>query len=124
MPDRLSHLATFLRVAERRSFTAAASDLGVSQPTVTRALAALEAELGATLLRRTTHSVTLTEAGRALLPRARGMIAGWDGIAEALRESETLAGALHVVAPIALGQTELVTVMTAFRAAHPGIRID
>lgn len=124
MADRLSHLAVFLRVAERSSLTAAALDLSVSQPTVTRAIAALEAELGTRLLHRTTHALALTEAGRTLLPRARRMLAAWDGIAEDLAEDDTLSGPLHVVAPIALGQTELMPALAAFRAAHPDVTVN
>ncbi|MBM2576974.1 LysR family transcriptional regulator [Jannaschia sp. Os4] len=123
MADRIDRLATFLRVAERGSLTAAAADLGVSQPTVTRAMAALEAELGVALTHRTTHSVTLTEAGRALLPRARRMVAAWDGIAEDLRDEGDLSGPLHVVAPVALGQTVLMGALARMRAAHPAVAV-
>ncbi|MEM7489041.1 MAG: LysR family transcriptional regulator [Pseudomonadota bacterium] len=124
MADRLTHLATFLRVAERGSLTAAARDLSVSQPTVTRAIAALEAELGVPLFHRTTHSLALTERGHDLLPRARRLLAAWDGIAEDLAEGDALSGPLHVIAPIALGQTELIPVLTAFRAAHPDVPVN
>ncbi|MEM8851435.1 MAG: LysR family transcriptional regulator [Pseudomonadota bacterium] len=124
MSDRLAHLATFLRVAERGSLTAAARDLGVSQPTVTRAVAALEAELGTTFFHRTTHSLALTEAGVMLLPRARAMLAGWEGLAEDLTEGDALNGPLHVVAPIALGQTILLPMLAAFRQDHPGVTIN
>ncbi len=124
MADPLTTLATFLRVAERGSLTGAARDLSVSQPTVTRALAALEAELGTRLFHRTTHAVALTEAGRDLLPRARAMLAGWDAIREAAAEGDVLKGPLHVVAPVALGQTALIPVLGAFRAAHPQVTVN
>ncbi|MEM7711244.1 MAG: LysR family transcriptional regulator [Pseudomonadota bacterium] len=124
MPDRLTHLATFLRVAERGSLTAAARDLSVSQPTVTRAIAALERALGTTLFHRTTHSLSLTEPGRSLVPKARRMLSAWDALAEELAEDDALTGPLHVVAPIALGQTALIPVMAAFRTDHPGVTVN
>ncbi|KIT16838.1 LysR family transcriptional regulator [Jannaschia aquimarina] len=124
MPDRLDRLSAFLRVAERGSLTAAARDLGVSQPTVTRAIDGLEADLGASLLHRTTHSIALTEAGRMLVPRARRMLAAWEGLAEDLSESEALSGPLHVVAPIALGQTALVPVLARFRTENLGVTLN
>ncbi|WP_179380835.1 LysR family transcriptional regulator [Jannaschia marina] len=124
MPDRLLALTTFLRVAERGSLTAAAADLGTSQPSVTRAVAALEAELGTRLFHRTTHAVTPTEAGRMLLPKARSLVAGWDDLSDALRATDDLRGPLHVVAPVALGQTELISVLTDFRTAHPGVSVN
>ncbi|MEM7644076.1 MAG: LysR family transcriptional regulator [Pseudomonadota bacterium] len=124
MSDRLNRLTTFLRVAERGSLTAAARDLGVSQPTVTRAVATLETDLGTTLFHRTTHSLALTESGAALRPKARAMLAGWDDLIETMTGGDALSGPLHVVAPIALGQTILLPTLARFRRDHPGITIN
>ncbi|MEM8823837.1 MAG: LysR family transcriptional regulator [Pseudomonadota bacterium] len=124
MSDRLTQLTTFLRVGDRGSLSAAARDLEVSQPTVTRAIAALERELGTRLFHRTTHSLALTEAGRTLLPRARAMVSQWDDLQEAVSEPDDLSGPLHVVAPVALGQTALLPVLAAFRRDHPDVTLN
>lgn len=69
LPNDLSALATFLAVAEERSFTRAAKRQGVSPSAVSHSMRALEEEVGVRLLARTTRSVALTEAGEQLLSR-------------------------------------------------------
>ena len=71
MNDRLQELAVFVRVGESGSFTGAARDLNLSQPSVSRIMGELEARLGVTLLLRTTRRLTLTSAGEQFLERAR-----------------------------------------------------
>ena len=122
--DRLSLLATFVRVAERGSLSAAARDLGLSQPSVSRQVAALEARLGAALLRRTTHALSLTPDGAALLADARRLLAEWEAIEERHVPGDEPRGALRVVAPVALGQTLLAEMAAAFLARHPGVSLD
>ncbi|MGF1475517.1 MAG: LysR family transcriptional regulator [Geminicoccaceae bacterium] len=123
--DRLSLLATFARVAERGSISAAARDLGLSQPSVSRQLAELERLLGVELARRTTHELTLTETGRELLGDGRALLASWDALEERYRaDAEMLTGKLKVVAPIALGQAHLVDIALRFQKQHPGITLD
>src|SRR5882757_9612658 len=65
--DVIAALRTFLRVADTGSFSAVAAELGVTQPAISRQLSALEQQLGARLVHRSTHAVTLTEEGRDLL---------------------------------------------------------
>ena len=121
--DRLSLLATFVRTAERGSLTAAARDLGVSQPSVTRQLNELERRLGVELMHRTTHGLALTEDGRVLLSDARGILAAWDGIEERAAPSDHVSGAIRVVAPIALGQRHLIEGVLAFQREHPDVSV-
>ncbi|ATD70686.1 MULTISPECIES: hydrogen peroxide-inducible genes activator [Gordonia] len=84
MPDKtyqptVAGLRAFVALAQRRHFGAAATDLGVSQPSLSQALSALEAGLGVTLVERTTRRVLLTPDGEELLPRA---IAAVDAVDE------------------------------------------
>ncbi|WP_299827057.1 LysR family transcriptional regulator [uncultured Roseobacter sp.] len=122
--DRLFLLETFVRIAERQSLSAAARDLGTSQPSVSRRLAALENRLGVVLVRRTTHDVTLTPDGLALLSDARRMIGEWEAIEDRHGEDEELKGTIRVIAPVALGQNLLVRAAIQFMKDHPNVTID
>lgn len=122
--DRLSLLETFVRIAERKSLSAAARDMSVSQPSVSRQLVALERRIGVTLVRRTTHDITLTPDGIALLADARRMLSEWETIEDRHASSKDLKGAVRVIAPVALGQSLLAQAASAFLRDHPGISID
>ncbi|MEV6398016.1 LysR family transcriptional regulator [Streptomyces sp. NPDC051907] len=78
MSIELRHLRCFLAIAEESSVTRAAARLHLAQPTVSRALAALETRLGARLVDRSTHHLELTEAGRAFLDKAAAAVAAFD----------------------------------------------
>lgn len=120
--DRLALLETFSRIADTGSISAAARDLGVSQPTASRQLAELETRLRTTLIRRTTHEMSLTEAGQALLGASRDLLSGWEALEEQhLDDAERLSGMLRVVAPVALGQTLLSGIACRFQKDHPDI---
>ena len=71
MSDRLQELQVFVRAAESGSFSQAARELSLSQPSVSRIIGELEARLGVTLLLRTTRRITVTDAGALFLDRAR-----------------------------------------------------
>lgn len=122
--DRLALLETFVRIAERQSLSGAARDLGTSQPSVSRQLAALESRLGVVLVRRTTHDVTLTPDGLALLTDARRMLGEWEAIEDRHGEDETLKGTIRVIAPVALGQSLFIKAAAQFMKDHPNITID
>lgn len=122
--DRLTLLATFTRIAERGSISAAARDLGLSQASASRQLSDLEARLGANLIRRTTHSLSLTAAGQACLADARRLLAGWEQFEEIHKNRDFAKGALTVVAPIALGQTKLAQAAVSFQEQHPNIDLS
>ena len=78
-------LRYFVAVAERLSFSHAALDLAISQPSISEAVRKLEMELGVQLLRRTSRRVALTEAGNALLPEARVAIDSFDAALDVAR---------------------------------------
>jgi DNA-binding transcriptional LysR family regulator len=78
MSDRLRELTAFVRAAETGSFSRVARELGVSQPSVSRMVAGLEARLDVKLLLRTTRRVAPTDAGRVFLERARQILGDLD----------------------------------------------
>ncbi|NIA70556.1 LysR family transcriptional regulator [Pelagibius litoralis] len=122
--DRLGLLSTFARIAERGSISAAARDLGLSQASASRQLKALEEGLGVQLVQRTTHSLSLSQAGQDCLAEARVLIEGWDALAERFAGEESqVRGKLKVVAPVALGQLHLAEAVLRFQQAQPGVSI-
>ncbi len=84
MPQ-LRRLRYFVAVATERNFTRAAERLHVAQPALSRQVRLLERELGVELLRRTTHEVTLTDAGQFLLERAPGLLNATDDLWRAVK---------------------------------------
>lgn len=123
--DRIGLLQTFVRIAEAGSISAAARDMGVSQPAASRQLAQLEQQLAVQLLHRTTHSMALTDAGRGLLGDARELIARWESLSERHTGSALqLAGRLKVVAPVALGQQQLSNIAANFQREYPDVEIS
>src|SRR5947209_17565239 len=89
-------LTAFVRAAETGSFWRVAREFGVSQPSVSRMVASLEARLGVKLLLRTTRQVTPTDAGSVFLERARQIVGDLDDAENAARLADSLHGALRV----------------------------
>ncbi|MEO1040106.1 MAG: LysR family transcriptional regulator [Pseudomonadota bacterium] len=122
--DRLLLLATFIRIAERGSISAAARDIGVSQAAASRQLASLERLLSTQLVQRSTQALSLTEAGERTLIEARSLIESWEALCEqANDQTEALGGALKVVAPVVLGQTALASAAADFLKMNGDIRL-
>ncbi len=89
MDVELRHLRALAAIVDASGFTGAAAELGVSQPAVSRALAALESVLGVRLLRRTSREVVLTAAGERVLTHARRVLAEVDDLVSAARGGHT-----------------------------------
>jgi DNA-binding transcriptional LysR family regulator len=124
MNDRLQQLALFVRTVESGSFSRAAREFGLSQPSVSRAIASLERRLGVKLLVRTTRQVSATEAGEALLARARDALLSIDDAENAARGADRLTGVLRVALPPGYGAWRIVPLLPAFFARHPLLKID
>jgi len=120
----LNRIAAFARVVEAGSFTAAASVLGVRKSSVSRSVAALEAELGIRLLQRTTRRLSLTEAGHAYYDRARDALAGLDEAREVVSSLGTEPrGVVRLTAPVDLAG-ELAPITGQFLREHPRVRVE
>jgi DNA-binding transcriptional LysR family regulator len=121
----ISQLRAFVEVVERGSFSAAAKALAVSQPAVTMQIQGLEADLGATLLERRYRKVDLTDAGRALLPTARDVIAKLDVVrAEIGRLSDTVGGHLELAVSTTPGQYILPRLLGSFLREYPDVTVS
>jgi DNA-binding transcriptional LysR family regulator len=124
MNDRLQQLALFVRTVESGSFSKAAREFGLSQPSVSRSIAALERRLEVKLLIRTTRQVSATDAGEALLARARDALLAIDDAESAARGADRLFGLLRVALPPEYGVRRIVPLLPAFFALHPLLKID
>jgi DNA-binding transcriptional LysR family regulator len=124
MSDRVLALAIFVRVAETGSFSRAGREIGMAQPGVSRIVATLEARLGVKLFLRTTRKVTLTEAGAALLRRARDALAEIEDAENAARGADRLVGLLRVATPVTFGAREIATRLAPFLETHPSLDIE
>ncbi len=120
--DQLRAMRIFAAVAEQGGFAAAARRLGISPPTATRAVEALETHLGVALLRRTTRAVGLTPEGAAYLAHCRRVLAEID---EADRVASGAAveprGPIAVTAPVQFGKLHVAPLVFDFIARHPSV---
>ena len=124
MSDRFLELRAFVRAADTGSFSSAARELRLSQPSVSRLVAALEDRLGVPLLLRTTRQVAPTEAGLAYLERVRPLLADLDDADAAAGGGGGLRGTLRVALPVTLGSREIVPRLGAFLDRHPALTLD
>jgi DNA-binding transcriptional LysR family regulator len=124
MNDRLQELTVFVRVGESASFTRAARDMNLSQPSVSRIVGALEMRLGVKLLLRTTRRLTLTAAGEKFLERARDILAELDNAEDAVRGVDSLRGTIRVALPVVFGTRKVIPRLPVFLERHPLLRIE
>jgi DNA-binding transcriptional LysR family regulator len=124
MSDRLQELSVFVRAAETGSFSKVAREFGVSQPSVSRMVASLEARLGVKLLLRTTRRVSLTDAGMVFLERSRRILGDLDEAEHAARGVDSLHGVLRVVMSGAFGTREVIPRLPTFLEQHPRLKIE
>jgi DNA-binding transcriptional LysR family regulator len=120
----LRQVSYFLAVADTGSFTIAARNLRMAQPSLSQQVQALERDLGAKLLERTSRGVRLTPAGRELLPEARAMIGAAQRARLAVRQTEALEGGeLEIATVRSLAVGVLPELIGSFRRRHPGVSI-
>ncbi len=123
--DRLTAMQTFVRVVESGSFSAVAREIHSTQSAVSKQVAALERELGARLLSRTTRALALTEAGERYFVQARRLVAEIaEAEAQVQQGEQQLTGWLRVAASVGYGRLQLLPLVRSFLAAHPNVKID
>jgi len=114
-----------VRVVESGSFSAVAQEAGSSQGAISKQVAALERELGVSLLTRTTRSLALTESGGRYFEQARRLVAEIEEAEVELRQGELeLRGWLRIAASVGFGRMKLMPLVRRFMAKHPQIRVD
>ncbi|WP_397534308.1 LysR family transcriptional regulator [Roseateles sp.] len=120
-----SQLQSFLAVAEAGSLSRAAPLLGQSQPSLSRQLASLEASVGQALFERHSRGLTLTAAGRALLPAARRMREGAQDLSLAVAaQGQQLAGTVRLTASEIVSAYFLPELLAGLRRQHPEIQLE
>lgn len=120
----LNRVSLFSRVVEAGSFTKAATQLGVTTSSVSRALQRLEEDLGVRLLQRTTRRLSLTAAGRAYFDQVRGALALLQEAGAAATEmGEEPRGVVRVTIPPSL-VNQVIAMLATFQQRYPKIRVE
>lgn len=123
--DRLAAMQMFVRVVETGSFTKVAQEWATTQPTVTKQIAQLEAQLKVRLLNRNTRGASLTEPGALYYEKCKTIVAD---VAEAEglvhRRQHRLQGQLRVGSSVAFGRRVLVPLALQFMAENPQVQLD
>ncbi len=125
MPDRVTGMQVFVRVAASGGFSVAARQLGLSQTMVTKHVSAIEARLGTKLIHRSTRRIALTEAGRTYLEACERILLDIEE-AEALAARDRIEprGTLRLNAPLSFGVREVAPALAEFARLHPEVSID
>ena len=123
--DRITGVQLYIRIVETGSFSKASADLGVTQPTATKHVAALEAKLGARLLNRNTRGVSATEIGALYYEKCKAIqrdLEEADNLASLLQSK--VGGQLRISTSVAFGRRVVTPLALAFMREHPDISID
>lgn len=123
--DLLAAFHAFVRVAETGSFSAVARETGVTQPAISRQVAALEEHLGTRLVHRSTRSVALTEDGRDLLDHARTVLESVENAEGAVgRRHGGVSGMVRVSAPVVFGRVLIAPRIHRLLDRNPSLSVD
>ena len=126
MPDLVetAELLAFTRTVEAKSLSRAAIELGIPRATIGRRLARLEQRLGVRLLRRTTRSLTLTEAGELFYRHARIVLEAVEQAEASVRRSDDVLRGDVRLSSMPLNDDSFFAMITAFARRHPEVRVQ
>src|ERR1700732_2244422 len=123
--DRLDAMQAFVRVIEKGSFSAVAKERGIGQPAVSKQSSSLEEELGTELIRRTSRSIALTEAGRDFYESALRILDDFENAASRIGRGQTTPkGLIRVTVPPTFARLHMVSKLPAFFAAYPDMAVE
>lgn len=123
--DRLTELQIFIRVVETGSFSRAARDLKLSQPTVTKHINSIESRLKARLLNRNPRAVSLTEIGAQYFEKCKGIVHDYDEAqAIVLGRRTHVEGLIRVGTSLTFGRRIVAPLLVEFMRAHPDLHVD
>ncbi|QEO47134.1 LysR family transcriptional regulator [Vibrio tarriae] len=123
--DWLQSAKTYIKVVEEGSFNGAARKLNTTSSAVSKRIHWLEDRIGVQLLKRTTRSVTQTEAGALFYQRAKAQLESWQSVVDETRSvNQTPAGLLRIGATLAVGSKFLMQYLDEFLQRYPDIRIQ
>lgn len=121
----LDNLTLFLKIVEKGGLAVAGRDMGLSPATVSERLTALESYYGATLLKRTTRAIHLTEEGRLLVDGAKRLLAEAEELEARIKLGvNTVSGPIRLSAPADLGRHRIAPLIDDFLARHPAVNIE
>jgi DNA-binding transcriptional LysR family regulator len=123
--DRITGIELFTRVVETGSFSKAAEELRIAQPTATKQVAALEKRLGARLLHRSTRGASPTEVGQRYYEKCKAVLRDLeeaDSVAQSVGAG--MAGLLRISTSVAFGRRVLTPMVLDFMAEHPLLQVD
>jgi DNA-binding transcriptional LysR family regulator len=123
--DRFSELNAFIAVVEAGGFSAAARRQGEGQPTISKAVAALEKRLGVALFNRSTRSVTLTDQGQRYYDRAKPLIDEMDDVDNEMTNSTlSVSGLVRISVASTFGRLHILPLISELLSLYPGLEVD
>jgi len=123
--DRLTAMTAFIRCVERGSFSAVAREMNMTQPTVSKLIAALERRLAGKLFARSSRQLALTAEGQHFYEQCRTIVDAVESAEGSFKTGrEQIAGMLHVATSVAFGRTQVMSRMRAFMQRYPLLRVD
>jgi DNA-binding transcriptional LysR family regulator len=124
-PVQLTELTAFVAVAEHRSFTKAAARVGISKPSMSLTINALEQRLGVRLFNRTTRNVALTGAGERLLAQIQPILGGIDQALDSVNSfRDKPVGTLRLAVARPVAMTSFASIVQPFLAEYPAIQLE